>query len=97
MCRGSLCSGQATTAHDQLGLFEYCNRLCNCCATLCTAAGFVDTSPGAWTEDYLLQQLDARMPQNMQLDGWVEEVEEEEDLTPKYVNGKRVLVNSEIE
>jgi len=55
-------------------------------------SGFVDTGSGAWTEDYLLQQLDARMPQNMPLDGWVEE-----DLTPKYVNGKRVLVNSEIE
>lgn len=31
------------------------------------------------------------------MEDWVEETEVVEDLTPKYVNGKRVLVNSEIE
>lgn len=34
---------------------------------------------------------------NMMQDAWQEEVEVVEDLTPKYVNGNRVLVNSEIE
>jgi hypothetical protein len=66
-------------------------HICICCA------GF-DGTAGQWREDYLLQQLDSQMNYNsMQMDAWQEEVEVVEDLTPKYVNGNRVLVNSEIE
>jgi hypothetical protein len=58
------------------------------------AAGF-DSSPGDWTEDFLLRQLDGMQSPRM-IEDWVEEQEVVEDLTPKYVNGRRVLVNSEI-
>lgn len=36
------------------------------------------------------------MPMGM-YDQWFEEVPVEEDTSPKYVNGRRVLVNREIE
>jgi hypothetical protein len=64
---------------------------------VCIAAGFDNTN--TWTEDFLLKTLEGQLRPNQQyqLQEWVEEVEQEEDLTPKYVNGKRVLVNSEIE
>lgn len=48
----------------------------------------------------MLSQLDKKMPNNANnypIDGWEEEYVVEEDLTPKFVNGKRVMVNSEIE
>lgn len=66
---------------------------------LLRCAGFDTSGPAAWTEDFLLRQLDASMTQRNLMPDWSEVVEQEvvEDLTPKYVNGKRVLVNSEIE
>lgn len=61
-------------------------------------AGFDAGAAGQWTDDYLLQQLDNQFGKNQaQMEAWQEVVEVEEDLTPKYVNGNRVLVNSEIE
>lgn len=68
------------------------------CAGAEFVAGF-DNPAGSWTDDYLLKTLEGQLRPNQQqyLQEWVEEVEQEEDLTPKYVNGKRVLVNSEIE
>lgn len=57
--------------------------------------GGFDSSPGDWTEDFLLRQLDGMQSPRM-IEDWVEEQEVVEDLTPKYVNGRRVLVNSEI-
>lgn len=77
-----------------------------CCCLLLLAvssplrcAGFDAGGPQAWTEDFLLRQLDASMTQRNLMPDWSEVVEQEvvEDLTPKYVNNKRVLVNSEIE
>jgi hypothetical protein len=62
-------------------------------------AGFDTTGPADWTDDFLLRQLDASNRQPNMMPDWSEVVEQEvvEDMTPKYVNGKRVLVNSEIE
>lgn len=46
--------------------------------------------------DSMLLQSFGDMPLGM-YDQWLEVDEEEEDLSPKYVNGRRVLVNREIE
>lgn len=76
------------------------SAVCTCCLSP-SLAGFDagGASPaGPWMDDYLLQALDSQIrPNQLQMDVWQEEVEVEEDMTPKYVNGNRVLVNSEIE